>query len=169
MNDPMQMLKADHREVKKMLTALGKSDPGPERVKLVGELDMALRLHMVIEEEFVYPLVAEDVGEDEEREANIEHALARETLEKLVAMVDQPGFGAVAEMLAGGISHHVEEEETEILPELKAEMTRAEWMELGDAIAQAKAAAGEPVISRPRRQASTKRARSAARKPKVSA
>ena len=31
MNDPMTILKADHREVKKLLTALGDSEEGTER------------------------------------------------------------------------------------------------------------------------------------------
>ena len=34
MNDPMTILKADHREVKKLLRALGKSEEGPERVSM---------------------------------------------------------------------------------------------------------------------------------------
>jgi len=39
MNDPMTMLKADHREAKKLLTALGESEEGPERDKMAAELE----------------------------------------------------------------------------------------------------------------------------------
>lgn len=156
MNDPMTILKADHREVKKLLTALGDSEEGPEREKMAAEVEAALTLHMQIEENVLYPAVAEYVGEDDEEEAEIEHGLAREGLTKMMSMVEVPGFGAAAEMLLGGIEHHVEEEETEILPELKDAMPRADWLAMGDAIAQAKADAGQPIPA-PKRRRSQKR------------
>jgi hemerythrin-like domain-containing protein len=156
MNDPMTILKADHRDVKKLLTSLGDSEEGPEREKMAAEVQSALTLHMRIEEEILYPAVAEHVGEDDEEEAEIEHGLVREGLTKMLAMVDAPGFGAVAEMLLGGIEHHVEEEETEILPALKEALPRADWLALGDSIAQAKTDAGQPP-AKPKARRSTKR------------
>jgi hemerythrin HHE cation binding domain-containing protein len=156
MNDPMTILKADHREAKQMMTALAETEEGDERNAMEAELDRALSLHMALEEEYVYPLVAELVGAEDEEEAEIEHGLAREALDKLGSMVEMPGFGAVVEMLKGGILHHVEEEETEILPGLKEAMTREEWLALGDALASAKADAGSPTAP-PRRRRSTKR------------
>ncbi len=41
-------------------------------------------------------------------------------------------------------THHVEEEETQLLPELKSSLDRKEWLALGDQIAQAKTEAGMP-------------------------
>lgn len=49
MNDPMTILKADHRKVRKLLTALGDSEEGAKRKKMVATLDHDLRLHMQIE------------------------------------------------------------------------------------------------------------------------
>ena len=74
----------------------------------------------------------------------------------MMSMVEVPGFGAAAQMLLGGIEHHVEEEETEILPELKDAMPRADWLAMGDAIAQSKADAGQPLPA-PKRRRSQKR------------
>ena len=145
MNDPMTILKADHREAKKLMTALGETDEGSERDTLATELDEALSLHMSIEEELLYPLVAKHVGAENEEEAEIEHGLAREALSKVMSMRDVPGFGAAVDMLKGGITHHVEEEESELLPSLKAAISRDQWLELGDAIAKAKADAGAPL------------------------
>lgn len=145
MNDPMTILKADHRMVKQLLTRLGDSEEGPEREGMVAEVSSALSLHMQIEESLVYPLVASEVGEDDEEEAEIEHGLAREGLAKLVELVAKPGFGAAVEMLKAGIAHHVEEEETELLPALESAMDRAEWTALGDQIAAEKASAGQPI------------------------
>lgn len=138
MNDPMTILKADHREAKAMLKTLADSERGTDRDALCAKVTDALQLHMVIEEDLVYPLVKKLVGAEEDEEANIEHGLSRTGLATMGSMVDMPGFGAAVEMLAGGIKHHVEEEETELLPELKRTMDRSAWLELGDQIAAMK-------------------------------
>jgi len=164
MNNPTTMLKADHREVKRMLSTLAESDEGAERRQLCEQLATALTLHMEIEETLIYPLVGQQVGREDEEEAEIEHRLAREGLTKVVDMVDKPGFGAAVQMLAGGITHHVEEEEGEVLPSLKDAMGQAAWAELGDAIAEKKAAAGMPVESSSPRRRSAKRSSSNSRK-----
>ncbi|MEA3185340.1 MAG: hypothetical protein QOJ74_1817 [Ilumatobacteraceae bacterium] len=160
MNDPATILKADHREAKRLMNALAESDEGSERETMAQELNDALTLHMEIEERILYPVVAREVGADDEEEAEIEHGLARNGLATLMSMVDKPGFGAAVEMLKGGILHHVEEEETEIFPELKSSLERSEWLALGDAIAEAKAAAGKPVPSAPRRRSGKRKSAS---------
>ena len=158
-NDPMRILKADHREVEKLLDKLAESEEGAEREQMVEELVTKLSAHMEAEESIVYPPVKAEVGEEDEEEAEVEHGLAREGLEKVQQMVEMPGFGAAVEMLKGGISHHVEEEETQLLPELKESLDRDAWLALGDALVEAKRAAGLPVPQPPQRK-STKRTRS---------
>jgi hemerythrin-like domain-containing protein len=153
----MTILKADHRDVKKMLTALADSDEGAVREKMAREVAESLTLHMNIEESLLYPLVARDVGKEDAEEADVEHGLAREGVAKMSELVEKPGFGAAVEMLKAGITHHVEEEENELLPELKSALSREQWLELGDKIAEAKAAAGAAVAPAARRK-STKRA-----------
>jgi iron-sulfur cluster repair protein YtfE (RIC family) len=143
--DPLRMLRADHREVARILNRLADSDEGTERDELAQDLHMKLTLHMQIEEELVYPLVTDLVGHDDEEEAEIEHTLARDGLDKLLSMTAAPGFGAVVEMLKAGIDHHVKEEEKELLPALKDAMERDEWRALGEQVAAAKEAAGQPV------------------------
>lgn len=161
MNDPMNMLKADHREVKAMLKTLAEIDEGAEREELCRKVSDALTLHMAIEEQLLYPLISQLIGAEEEEEANTEHGLAKDGLATMVSLVAKPGFGAAVEMLAGGINHHVEEEETELLPQLKSDMDRQDWLALGDRIAEAKAAAGaEP--SAPAKRRSAKRSGSRA-------
>ena len=164
MNDPMRILKADHREVEKLLDKLAESDEGADRQQMVDELAMKLTAHMEMEESIVYPTVKSSVGEEDEEEAEIEHGMAREGLQKVQSMVEVPGFGAAVEMLKGGIKHHVEEEETEILPELKEAISREEWAAMGDAIAEAKQAAGLPVPQPPRRRSTKRRTKASSRK-----
>jgi len=160
MNDPMRILKADHREVEQLLTKLAETDEGSERESMVAELEKKLTAHMDMEERLVYPVLKDKVGAEDEEEAEVEHGLAREGLQKLMGMMEAPGFGAAVEMLKGGISHHVQEEEGELLPELKDACTRDEWSELGDALVRAKEAAGLPA-PQPQRRRSTKRRRTA--------
>jgi hemerythrin-like domain-containing protein len=150
----MSMLKADHREVKQMLTKLAEMDEGREREQLTMQLKEALELHMDIEERLVYPLIAEHVGREDEEEAEIEHGLARDGLTKVGELVSKPGFGAAVEMLLGGITHHVQEEEGEILPELRQAMSREDWRALGEAIADAKATVGATASDRSGRRSS---------------
>jgi hemerythrin-like domain-containing protein len=138
MNDPVAILKRDHREVADMLKTLESSKPGARRRSTVDKLTAALELHMEIEERNVYPLVEQRVGEEEAEEATVEHGLARNGLRQLNELVDEPGFGAVVAMLTAGIKHHVKEEETEMFPQLKRELDRDELAQLGDTVAAAK-------------------------------
>lgn len=140
MNDPVAILKRDHREVEAMLKKLAESKPGARRNSTVAKLDAALARHMQIEERLVYPLVAELVGAEEAREANTEHELAREGLKKLDQLENEGGFGAAVAMLTAGIKHHVKEEEREVFPSLKKHLDRERLGQLGDAVAAAKKA-----------------------------
>ena len=140
MNDPVVLLKQDHREAATLLKTLADSKPGARRRSTVEKLVGALTLHMEIEESRVYPLVAQLVGREEEQEAEIEHGLVRDGLVKLQELVDEPGFGAVVAMLTAGIRHHVKEEEQEIFPELKKKLDREQLRDLGDVVAADKKA-----------------------------
>jgi hemerythrin-like domain-containing protein len=136
--DPVVLLKKDHREVEAMLKTLAASSPGSRRKSTLKKLDAALRLHMKIEEQDVYPLVAKLLGKEDTEEANIEHDLARDGLDKLQDLVDQPGFGAAVAMLTAGIKHHVKEEEHEMFPDLKNQIDRRDLLELGNEVQAAK-------------------------------
>jgi hemerythrin-like domain-containing protein len=147
MNDPVAILKRDHREVAQMLKTLDASKPGARRRQTVDKLTQALELHMEIEERDIYPVVQRVVGEEEAEEAGIEHGLVREGLADLRRLVDEPGFGAVVAMLTAGIRHHVKEEETEVFPELKQKIDRDELRELGDRVAAAKKSAARSRVA----------------------
>lgn len=109
----------EHRKVEALMASLAKTDPGSTRDRLVDELEEALATHMAVEEEFLYPIVAERIGSEDAEEAENEHELTRQGLATLREMADEPGFGAALEAVKGGISHHVEEEETDMFPELR--------------------------------------------------
>ena len=138
MNDPIAILKKDHREAATLLKALANSKPSATRRKTTDKLVAALTLHMAIEEAVLYPLIAKRVGKEDAHEAAIEHGLARDGLAKMTELVDEPGYGAAVAMLTAGIKHHVKEEETDVFPKLKAKLSRDELAALGDSVAAAK-------------------------------
>jgi len=112
-------LTQEHRKAESMLEQLAQSDEGPQRERIVNELDDALRTHMTVEEMFLYPVAAKVVGSEQIQEAVNEHALARQGLDALGQYEDEPGFGAAVDMVTAGIGHHVEEEESELFPQLR--------------------------------------------------
>jgi iron-sulfur cluster repair protein YtfE (RIC family) len=138
--DPIVLLKKDHREAAELLKTLAASKPGARRSATVKKLDAALKLHMQIEEQLVYPLVSKLVGNEEAKEAGVEHGLIREGLVNLTNLDDEPGFGAAVAMITAGIKHHVREEEREVFPELKTKLDREALASLGDEVKAAKAA-----------------------------
>jgi hypothetical protein len=73
----------------------------------------------------VYPELARIEGELAS-EAATEHGLARDGLAKLDGLVGQPGFGAAVAMVQAGVAHHVNDEETEAFPKLRAHLGIAE-------------------------------------------
>jgi iron-sulfur cluster repair protein YtfE (RIC family) len=119
--DVLEHLTEEHRKVERLLESLAKSDEGPGREQALDELQSSLDTHMAVEERFLYPIVLEVVGEEDEEGAENEHGLARDGLKKMRELVDQPGFGAAVEMVKAGIGHHVEEEEHEIFPKLRSD------------------------------------------------
>ena len=138
MNDPIAILKRDHREAAVLLKALANGRPSATRRKTNLKLVAALTLHMAIEEALVYPLVARRVDKEEAHEGSIEHGLARDGLAKMSELVDEPGYGAAVAMVTAGIKPHVKEEETDMFPKLKAKLSRDELSALGDAVVAAK-------------------------------
>jgi iron-sulfur cluster repair protein YtfE (RIC family) len=121
--DPTKLLEADHRKVEDLFESIEKAE-GAERSRLVTELETAVRSHMQLEEEVLYPAMAPVTGEETVQEGNNEHELARKSLQDMVAMApDEPGFGAALEATKAGIQHHVEEEEGEVFPQLRKDGT----------------------------------------------
>jgi iron-sulfur cluster repair protein YtfE (RIC family) len=117
--DVLAHLTQEHREVEAMLAVLADSEPGDEREETVADLEDALRTHMLVEEHYVYPIVKEELGTDEFVGATNEHDLTRAGLAELRHLMKQPGFGGAVEALAGGLHHHVDEEENQIFPALR--------------------------------------------------
>lgn len=140
MTDLLTHLRREHKEAKELIQRLSECQPR-QRAKLFTQLEAALNKHMMLEESVVYPTLVEELGDDKGEEANVEHQLAREGITQLRAKLDQPGFGAVLDMLRAGLEHHIKEEERELLPTMKERMDRDDWRALGEAYEAADEAA----------------------------
>ena len=146
MPDPFALLELDHRHVEALFAQLADSEEGPERERLVSDLEESLTAHMIFEEGAIYPLVLKEMGAESAHEAETEHGLARDGLTKVRELVAEPGFGAAVESLKGGITHHVEEEEDEMFPKLRSGTDRDVQQRLAADFIAAKRAAGLPVV-----------------------
>lgn len=111
---------SEHREAESLIDQISETDPGQERNRLLHELTEALHTHMKVEEQFLYPLAREVLADDEEvDEGNNEHDSAREVLERMYEIKDEPGFAGALDMLKAGLVHHHGDEEEDLFPVLR--------------------------------------------------
>ena len=117
--DPIQMLKDDHEKVKRLFRDFEAAD-GPGKQQVARQAIMELEVHAMLEEEIFYPAFLENVKEEFiAAEAEEEHHVARMLIQELKSMLDRSPdvhFEAKFVVLAEGVKHHIQEEESEILP-----------------------------------------------------
>lgn len=123
--DAVQLLTADHKEVKGLFTRYQKlvdDDAGAEeRQTLAEQICAMLTVHATIEEEIFYP-AARAALEDEDMldEAEVEHASAKDLIAQIEGMgADDDLYDAKVTVLGEYIDHHVKEEEGEMFPKCK--------------------------------------------------
>ena len=116
--DVFEMLKTDHRHVEDLFTRFEDADKRA-RASLAEETLTALEVHAAIEEQLVYPAIAE-VIEDEEtvNEAKEEHHVAKLLIKELHKMdAGDEAFATKFKVLGELVGHHIEEEEGELFPQ----------------------------------------------------
>ena len=135
--DILQLLMAEHREVKAMFQQYDKlaehGGKGDERMLLASQICVALTVHTQMEEEILYPAARDVLTRDEDivDEAYVEHAGAKSLIAQIKTMTsDQPLYDAKVHVLGEYIDHHVKEEEGEFFPKLRK--TSLDFNEMGD-------------------------------------
>ena len=141
--DALQLLMAEHREVKAMFehyqTLADAGGRGDQRMLLASQICVALTVHTQVEEEILYPAARTVLTRDEDivDEAYVEHAGAKSLIAQLKTMTsDQPLYDAKVKVLGEYIAHHVKEEETEFFPKLRR--SSLDLLALGGQIAERK-------------------------------
>jgi hemerythrin superfamily protein len=138
-SDAISLIKHDHRVLEDLFDQV-KASKG-DRYGLLEEIVALLTAHSRAEEQQVYPAIdaaAPDHGHDVQRSTQ-EHDEAEELLENALQAVDTAEFDEIFAEFVEVVSHHVEEEESELLPALQEAVDRAELLRLGEAFARAKA------------------------------
>jgi hemerythrin superfamily protein len=123
--DVITLITEDHRKVEALFERLKKEEG--DIPSAVAELHALLTAHARAEEDRVYP------GIDAHHELE-EHKQAEVLLDELVrAVPGTPEFRLKLEKLVESVSHHVEEEEGELLPKLAQQVGEKRLRELGTA------------------------------------
>jgi iron-sulfur cluster repair protein YtfE (RIC family) len=138
--DVVDLIMADHREVERLFAEL-KEYPA-KRPLVLPVLSALLTAHSRAEEAEVYPVAKSEAGETEEvAHSQEEHEQAEEILVRLnAADAQSPEFDAVLEELVDAVTHHVEQEESTVLPGMQTGLDNIRRMELGEAFAVSRAA-----------------------------
>ena len=144
--DALVLLKADHKEIKKAFRAFRAAGENATKTKgdLVNTMIELLTVHTYIENEVLYPRVRELLPdlEDDILESYEEHHVADVLCMELFAMVpDAERFDAKTTVLIENVTHHIDEEEDEWFPLVRAGLGRKQLSELGEELLAAKAKA----------------------------
>jgi hypothetical protein len=116
--DVFEMLKTDHRHVQDLFTRFEDADKRT-RASIAEEALTALEVHSALEEELVYPAIAEVIeDEDTVNEAKEEHHVAKLLIKELHKMdAGDEAFATKFKVLGEIVGHHIEEEEGEMFPQ----------------------------------------------------
>jgi hemerythrin-like domain-containing protein len=144
--DAIVLLKADHKEVKKLFREFQSAGDDAEKRKsdLVSKIIELLTVHTYIENEVMYPEVRRLLPdlEDDVLESYEEHHVADVLCLELFGMSpDDERFDAKTTVLIESVKHHIEEEEQEWFPKVRAGLGRKQLLELGERMLTAKARA----------------------------
>ena len=127
MPEVTEMLREDHQKVKDLFEEFEHAEEEDEKLRIVRTALTELEIHATLEEEIFYPAVRAQIEEEDEDtmdEALEEHHVAKFIMHELKDMrPEDERFDAKFKVLAESVKHHIEEEESEILP-------KAEEMEL---------------------------------------
>ncbi|WGY04219.1 hemerythrin domain-containing protein [Nocardioides sp. QY071] len=135
--DVVDLIMNDHRELEKLFdTLLNEPD---KRAALVPVMTTLLTAHSRAEESEVYPAASEAGGADDVEHSQKEH-LEADRLALALSETDpsSPDFPTALKKLVDAVSHHVEEEETTVLPGMREHLDEARRAELGEAFLAAR-------------------------------
>jgi hemerythrin superfamily protein len=132
--DIVKLILEDHKPLKKLIKILKDSEKHDldERQEAFEEFAPLLVNHSKPEEQSLYVFMKdEDELREEGFEGDVEHALADQLLEEIKRTDDEDLWSARVKVLAELVEHHIEEEESELLPDFKKHSEVEDRMELG--------------------------------------
>ncbi len=144
--DAITLLKNDHKTVERLFKQFEKAGDRAfvEKRRIVDKIIEELSVHAAIEEQYFYPATRATVPETEDiaLESIEEHHIVKWLLSELVDLdPSNERFDAKVTVLIENVRHHVEEEEGEYFPMVRAELGRSALTDMGDTMVEAKKSA----------------------------
>ncbi|WP_042387392.1 hemerythrin domain-containing protein [Streptacidiphilus melanogenes] len=144
--DAIVLLKEDHKEIRKLFRAFKATGPDAHatRANLTDKILEALTVHTYVENEVMYPRVSELVPElrAEILESFEEHHVADVLCQELALMSpENERYDAKTFVLIEAVSRHIEEEEDDWFPKVRAALGRKELQDIGAQLLDARARA----------------------------
>ena len=141
--DAIVLLKDDHKQIRKAFKDFEKagSQAYREKGRLVERMIELLTVHTYIENEVMYPRVRELLPEleDDVLESYEEHHVADVLVMELAGMTPEAErFTAKTTVLIENVRHHIDEEEQEWFPQVRAGLGRKTLQEIGAEMLEAK-------------------------------
>ncbi|WP_436700555.1 hemerythrin domain-containing protein [Nocardioides sp. BYT-33-1] len=135
--DVVDLILHDHRELERLFDELLTN---PERrATLTPVMTTLLTAHSRAEEAEVYPAAREAGAQDDVEHSQKEHLEADQLARRVAATdPDDPAFADALRELVDAVKHHVEEEETTVLPGIRERIDEARRAELGEAFLAAR-------------------------------
>ena len=135
----IDLLEEDHRLVEGFFEEYEDLEAATEKGQLGLKICLALQVHAQIEEEIFYPAACEAIKQDELiDEAIVEHAAAKQLIAEIESMeASDELYDAKVKVLGEQVSHHIEEEEDELFPQVKS--SELDLVALGKKMAERKA------------------------------
>lgn len=134
--DAIVLLKQDHKEIRRLFREFEQAGERAvkKKGKLVERILEALTVHTYLENECMYPSVRSQLPdlEDDVLESYEEHHVADVLCMELAAMSpEDERFDAKTTVLIENVTHHIEEEEQDWFPKVRAGLSRKQLQELG--------------------------------------
>src|SRR3954449_4014022 len=135
----LDLLEEEHQQVDGFLDEYETLEDAGEKEKLALKICLALQVHAQIEEEIFYPAAREAIEKAELiDEAIVEHAAAKQLIAEIEGMdASDELYDAKIKVLGEQVSHHIEEEEGELFPQVKS--SKLDLDGLGKKMAERKA------------------------------
>jgi hemerythrin superfamily protein len=134
-SDAIVLLKEDHKTVKRLFREFERARQDTLRKQhLVSEIIAELTAHTYLENEIMYPMVRKflpDLEDDVLESYEEHHVVDVLALELLELDPTNEHFDAKTTVLIENVRHHVEEEETDWFPKVRAGMSRKDLLDIG--------------------------------------
>jgi hemerythrin superfamily protein len=142
-SDAIVILKADHKEIRDLFRKFQAAGDKAVKTKekIAGQIIELLTVHTYIENEVMYPEVCALLPElkDDVLESYEEHHVADVLCMELAGMpAGAERFDAKVTVLIENVTHHIEEEEQDWFPKVRAGLARKQLQELGAKLEEAR-------------------------------